>query len=155
MKQFTIDQAGKIENTSHDTILALCSDNINYSIKVPKKLKQELFKGCKKKYKKNLTLRVFSYVLYLLLYEQVNEQSVIIIDDEYPGHGKDIKRNLLTHLQQPYPVIKFDLVGKKDISHQLANQTFRGRIKPHKVVTYEELNLPVFIPDKVLKKMRR
>jgi len=36
MSYFTVDQAGKIENTSDNTVLALCSEKIQYTIKLLK-----------------------------------------------------------------------------------------------------------------------
>jgi hypothetical protein len=153
MKQFTVDQAGKVENTSVDTILALCSDEIQYSIKIPKKIKQEIFNKCKKRHKKNITFRLFAYGLYLLLKNKVNKNSIIIIDNEYHGHDKDIKVMLLKNLEVSKDQIRFDLVGKKDLSHKVANQTFNGKLKPNNIITEKQISLSKICPINKIKKV--
>lgn len=150
---FSIDQSGKIEDTSVDTILAMCSNDIQYSIKIPKKLKQDLFIKCKKSSKKNLTFRLFSFCLYLLLKNKIQKNSIILIDEEYSGHNADIKQLLLKNLKIKKEQITFGLVGKKDASHRVANQTFSGRLKPNEIITEELLNLNKIIPKSKLKKI--
>ncbi|MDP3698158.1 MAG: hypothetical protein Q8R47_01085 [Nanoarchaeota archaeon] len=120
MRHFTIDQSGKAEDTSMDTILAFSSNEIQYSIRISKKIKQNIFTQCQKKHKTNLALRLFSYGLYLLLKEKVDKDSIVIIDDEYPGHGRDIKQYLVQHLGLQKEQIKFTLIGKKDSAHKIA-----------------------------------
>src|SRR3989344_4265826 len=153
MRHFTIDQSGKVEDTSAHTILAFSSNEIQYSIKIPKQIKQGIFTSCQKKHKTNLALRLFSYGLYLLLKEKVDKDSIVIIDDEYPGHGKDIKQYLMQHTSLQKEQIRFALIGKKDSAHKIAYLTFCGKLKPNYVVTEKEFNLNVIIPTKKLKEL--
>ncbi len=153
MRHFTIDQSGKVEDTSVDTILAFSSHDIQYSIKISKKIKQNILTQCQKKHKNVLVLRLFSYGLFLLLKDKANEDSVVSIDDEYPGHGKDIKQHLMSFLGLQSEQIKFTLIGKKDPAHIIAYQTFRGKLKPNHVVTEKEISLEVLIPAKKIKEL--
>ncbi len=153
MRHFTIDQSGKIEETNVDTILAFSSSEIQYSIKIPKQMKQNIFIQCQKKHKTTLVLRLFSYDLSLLLKGKVNKDSIISIDDEYPGHGKDIKQHLTQYLGLQEEQIKFTLIGKKDSAHRIAYQTFRGKLKPDQIVTEKEFNLEIIIPAKKIKEL--
>lgn len=152
MHYFSIDQAGKIEETNKDTILALYSNEIQYSIKIPKKIKQELFNQCKKRHRKKIMLRMFFFGLFLLLKDKIQENSTIIIDNEYPGHEKNIKQLLLKFLKIKKEHIRFDSIGKKDPSHNIANKTFSGKLKPNEIITEKLLNLNRIIPKKKLKK---
>lgn len=144
---FTIDQAGKIEHTNEDTVLALCTAETQYAIKIPKLLKQNIFNRCKREYKNNLVYRIFSYGLYLLLKDRITNNSILLIDEEYKGHGKDIKNYLLKYLEKmPAENIRFQELGKKDLSHRIANQTFSGKLKPNEIITEKQLNLNVILP---------
>ena len=131
-----VDQAGKIEDTTKDTILAYVSQESQYTIKIPKKIKQDIFNRCRKRYRRNITLRFFSYALYLLLKDA--DFSMIIIDDEYPGNGRDIK-NMLSHKLKKDSII-FTNLGKRDLSHTVANQTFSGKLKPNRIITEIDIN---------------
>lgn len=153
MRHFTIDQSGKVEDTSVDTILAFSSNEMQYSIKIPKYLKQNIFSQCQKKYKTNLALRLFSYGLYLLLKEETNNESVVIIDDEYPGHSKDIKQYLMQHSNLQKEQIRFELIGKKDQAHKIAYMTFCGKIKPNRIVNERDLNLSLIVQGGRIKEL--
>lgn len=147
---YYIDQAGKIECTCDDTVLALWSDEIQYSIKISKKIKQNIFNACKKSYRKKLMLRLFAYSLHLLIQDKTPKSSIIVIDDEYPGHGKDI----IQHLEQYSGLkrtIRIDLIGKKNHAHRIANQTFSGKLKPNQHIKEEQVDLTKLIPNKKLK----
>lgn len=113
MSYFTIDQSGKVEHTNDDTILALYSERIQYTIKIPKEIKQELFNQCKVSKKNLLTYRIFAFGLYLLLKDKITKSTIIKIDDEYPGHGKDIKNLLLNKLSIKSDQLGFECLGKK------------------------------------------
>ncbi len=151
MSYLTIDQAGKVEHTNVDTILALCSDKIQYTVKIPKELKQELFNQCKARKKNQLTYRIFAFGLYLLLKGRISQSSIIKIDDEYPGHGRDIKILLLNHLSIQSDQLGIENLGKKDPSHKIAYQTYCGKLKPNDIISEKQLNLPKIIPKKRIK----
>ncbi len=152
MDYFTIDQSGKVEHINEDTILALASKKIQYSIKIPKNIKKKIFSKCRKRYKKNITLRLFAYCLYLLLKNKISINSKIIIDKEYYGHERDIKSLLLKNLKLKKYQINFSCVGKKDLSHKIAYKTFSGKLKPNEIITQKELNINKILPKNKIKK---
>jgi len=153
MSHFTIDQAGKIENTAENTILACYSNEIQYSIKVPKKLKQEIFNSCYKKHKKRIMIRMFSFCVSLLLKDKINEDSLVILDNEYDGHQGTIKQLVLTFSKISKNSLQIKEIGKKDPSHRIANQTFSGKIKPNKIITVKELSLEKIFSSKKVRKL--
>jgi len=151
MDYFTVDQAGKIEDTNQDTILAAYSQKVQFTVRLPKELKQDIFNQCKARLKNRLTYRIFAYSLYLLLKDLVKKDSVVKIDDEYTGHARDIKNLLLNHLDVSSSQIGFEMLGKEDQSHRVANQTFSGKMKPNRIITEKQLKLSKIIPSKRLK----
>lgn len=153
MYHFIIDQAGKIEETNLNTVLAFHSNEIQYSILIPSKLKQELFSQCYKKYKNKLTYRIFSYCISLLLRNKLRKDSLIVIDDEYPKHGRDIKSLLIHFLKLEKDCIIIDNIGRKSKAHRIANQTFSGKLKPNKILSKKELNLKKILSRKQLRKL--
>jgi hypothetical protein len=157
MNQFTIDQAGKIEESGKGTILSLCTNEIQYTIKIPSKLKQDIFNQCKKRYKNNITFRIFSYGLSLILENKIKKYDKVIIDNEYPGHENDIKGLLLNYMKGNIKKeqIKFDQLGKKDSSHRIAYQTFCGKLKPNDIIDEERLNLKKIVHNNKLKEFMK
>ncbi|MBR9675968.1 hypothetical protein GOV05_03095 [Candidatus Woesearchaeota archaeon] len=153
MRHISVDQSGKVEATSVDTVLALNSTDIQYSILIPKKIKQEIFGRCKKQYKKKIMIKTFSYSLYLLLKKKVQKNSIIVIDDEYPKHGKNIKNYLATKLKFDAHQITIGNIGKKDEAHRIAYDTYRKKIKPNEVITSKQLNLNKLFSRKDLEKI--
>lgn len=150
-----IDQAGKIEQTEKDTILAFSSEEIQYTIKIPKKIKQDIFSKCKKQHKKQIMLKMFSWGLYLLLKNKINENTLIFIDEEYPQKDRYIKNMLAGYLKINADRIRFDKLGKEDISHKLANNTFSGKLKPNEVITKDQLNISLLYTKKQLEKLQK
>jgi hypothetical protein len=84
--------------------------------------------------------------LFLLLKDRTQYSQIITIDNEYPGHEKDIKALLLNHLRINPNHIRFREIGKDCSSHRIANQTFSGKLKPNEIISREQLNLDNFIP---------
>jgi len=50
-----------------------------------------------------------------------------------------------------YSKIKFDNIGRKDLSHKIANQTFSGKLKPNEIINEKQITLAKIIPQKKLK----
>lgn len=135
-----IDQSGKIEETSRDTILAL-SNGISYSIKISAKTKRKL----QDLYRKIGEPRVFvinTFVvgLYLLIKRDISKITEIVIDIEYPGSEKLIT-NILKEIfsaqkvKRP-PDIHFSLIGKGSKAHKAAVRVFRKENIADKVIEY-------------------
>lgn len=144
MNHFEIDQSGKIEEINHDTVLALHSGEIQYTIKISSQVKQSIFFKYKKRFKKKLVFRIFAIGLCLLLKNKIKPNSIVIIDDEYPKHGKDIKQLLLNNLRQNKikidpQNIRFECVGKKSFVHKIGIQTFNGKIKPNEIISEKQI----------------
>lgn len=135
-----IDQSGKIESNK-DTVIAFSNDE---TIKIRKTLKRELFQKYRKTEKFIFVLKIFSIVVFLTIKEHLKGKESIIIDDEYPGHGRFIKSKLLKLIRKKYPefdekIIRIGRIGKKSEAHKLAYSTFLGKRKPNKIISIEEI----------------
>ena len=82
MMRIELDQSGKIEQKSMDTIIAL-SNNIEYSVLLPKEVKRRLMDKYQKE--KQLILKLFVVCLYYTLENYLHEFVEIVIDIEYEG----------------------------------------------------------------------
>ena len=84
-----IDQSGKVEMLSHDTIIA-SSNEKQHCIKIPKEIKREIFYNYKNKIKQ-LNYKLFSIGVYYCIEKYINSYSSIVIDNEYHNKNKLIK----------------------------------------------------------------
>lgn len=143
---YEIDQSGKVEDTSKDTILSLTNGR-SYSIVIPAKVKKKLqvfFRksGTPRKY----VLFVFSIGIQLLINVTPNKNTIdIFIDMEYPGKDPLIIGVLKKLMPANKRNIYFTRVGKRSRAHYLCYGIATKRIKYTKKtkdiknITYGEL----------------
>lgn len=145
--QADVDMSGRIEETNKPTVLAL-ADGINICISISAKEKRsaiEVLKRRKLKRKRRLIpVRVFSTLLFLLLRDHIEKLDLVVVDLEYPGHEPDIKDWVMTLCRRDGIVVHrdqivFEQVRKKSPAHELAYRTFKGRIRPDRKVTAEDV----------------
>src|SRR3989338_3125557 len=96
-----VDMSGKIEQTEIDTVVAFRNDE-QYSIMLKKKIKTEILKEYRNKYK-DIHYRLFAILIYYCIKNYLNKVQQIVIDQEYEGREEDIKRNLLRVIWKDYP----------------------------------------------------
>jgi hypothetical protein len=138
-----VDQSGKIERTSHDTVVAFSND-FDYAILIPAQVKRETIAALKSKGKRRAHLLLFAMVLYELLRQYLERIEKITIDVEYEGSEPYIKLQLLSLIWQANPYypgdrIAFGRIGKESQAHKRALATYRGRAKADRVVTKQTL----------------
>lgn len=144
-----IDQSGKIEQLNKDSIIAFSNRN-QYSVLIPKKVKQEIFKLYKGKIKE-LRYRLFSIGIYYCLKDYIREKELIIVCCEYQGKENLIKSFLLEYLRKDYPtvdtkIIRFGKIGKSSNAHAVAIDVFRSNRRPNRILSLNEV-------EKCLKKI--
>lgn len=117
MKLF-IDQSGKIEDTSKNTVLAF-SNEINGSILIKAVEKRKLLKIFREQNRpKIFTFQLFSILIYELLVKYKVKNHIVFIDIEYPGQNDLIKSYIIQLINRFKGVaitnhdINFVLVGK-------------------------------------------
>ncbi len=130
-----IDQSGKIEDTSHSTVLA-ASNSVKFSIVLSAKEKRRLQQKFRKiGYPRLFIDYVFAALLYILFTEV--KRSQYIVDTEYTGHTK-IVENLLKFILTDASII-WKQIGKGSPAHDLAYKTFSEKIKPNVTSNAEEI----------------
>ncbi|HLF18836.1 MAG TPA: hypothetical protein VI749_08100 [Candidatus Omnitrophota bacterium] len=135
-----IDQSGKIEATSKNTILCLSNDEW-IAVKIEAKAKrqlQEIFR--RNGQPRNFVLFTFSAGLAILL-DRTKHISRIMVDQEYYGKEaviKNIVLKMLKHREGPLE-INFGNIGKKALAHHRAYAVATGRLKASYTVGLKEL----------------
>lgn len=148
-----IDQSGKIEDTSHDTIIAI-SNHIKSTItlkKTHKRIIQNIFRQLKKP--KLFIPITFSALLSLLIKNSKSNQK-IIIDREYTGYESliiKLTKNNLEKLKCKNNNIEFQNIGKNSPAHDLASKVSHHKKISNKIVTFEEICLLLFSEDQTKK----
>jgi len=132
MSSVEIDQSGKMENLTRDTVLALSND-VQRTIRIPAAVKQKMVAQLRREGKSKLraVLRLFVAGLFLLIWEELKQIDQIVIDTEYTGYEADIRGMLLHRIQRVELTFEkerlvFRRVGKKSPAHRLALATYRG-----------------------------
>ncbi len=117
---YHIDQSGKIEQTSLDTIIAL-SNKEQFALTLPKQIKRIMQK----------------------IFRNEGRQSQIIIDREYRNENL-IKARMSEFLRilgvKSIPDFEFGLVGKSSPAHILAAKVGNEKVKSNLVITLEEIS---------------
>lgn len=139
-----IDQSGKIEYTSMDTVIAF-SNSKSKSVLIVKKEKREI----QKFYREHKQSRIFIYktfacLIYLIIKDDLQQIKEIIIDQEYKGHEAEIKHYLLQIIYKTKKDfhrdnITFKQIGKKSPAHILAYKTYIKSNQANIVVKADEL----------------
>ena len=143
MKIF-IDQSGKVEYTSHPTIVAY-SNGYQKSIYISTKDKQEILHVFREVEKPDMfTFRTFGILMAILVEKDINKITSIIIDIEYPGNEDLIKDTFLQSLRKKgitfdRSLIHFAQIGKKHQCHKTAIEVFRGNKKPDIAVSAKKV----------------
>ncbi|TSC88360.1 MAG: hypothetical protein G01um101416_28 [Microgenomates group bacterium Gr01-1014_16] len=140
-----VDQSGKIGDTRVNTVLAFSNSN-KYSIEVTSQVKRKCLETLRQNGKSGTTLylELFSSCLFLLLKDHIDNVGTVKIDIEYQGHNAKIKEHLINLFlgvgkKIDKDKIEFILIGKKSNAHLLAIGVYRGKIKPDKKISFEDI----------------
>lgn len=133
-----MDQSGKIDQTSLDTVIAL-TNGIKYTLLFKKRDKRVVEKEFRKrKLQKIFMVIIFANLVAFVIKNSKSKKSVLI-DTEYTGHNKFIEKIIQERLGNKCPKIKFGFVGKESKSDELAKKVARKKIKPDYIITASEV----------------
>jgi len=145
MADVEIDQSGRTDVLTIDTVLALSND-VQEAILIPKSVKRECQAQLKARgmRKALIGVRLFSAGLVLLLEECIHTLESVTIDLEYTGWEGEIKRHVLRQLRARGHIVNedqivFRQIGKKSPAHALAWRTLKGYRIPERRVAAAEL----------------
>jgi len=139
-----IDQSGKIENTSKNTIIGF-SNNIFGSIFISAKDKREIQKIFRNAGKSRIFVyKLFAVLIFLLIIKHLENIDQVTIDDEYPGKGYLIKNFLFQEIQKINPTFSVEniiikRIGKKSRAHYIAYGVAIDKKLPDKRVSIKEI----------------
>ena len=109
-------------------------------------VKDDLYRTIINPSKSRLTgeLKVFSAMLYLLLMPFLDQIGHILIDEEYPGHGADIRGMLLNHMRRdgfdfPKGNIAFGNIGKHSPAHELAYSVYKCKTRQNLLIRTRDI----------------
>jgi len=120
-----IDQSGKIENTSKNTVVSFSNGKFK-SIFISARDKREIQDFFRRIGKPKMFIyRTFAILIFLLIKNNLKEIDEIIIDKEYPGKSSLIRNFILRETREINPRfseenIEFQRIGKKSRAHFLA-----------------------------------
>ncbi len=137
-----VDQSGKIEDYL-DTVVAFRNGE-QFSVLLERRLKSEVIKLYKIRYK-DIVYRLFAICVFYCIRDYLDKIQIIVIDEEYQGRERDIKKHLLRFIWKHRPnfdkdKIRFERIGKKSTAHRLAYQTFIGKLSPNKVLNRKDID---------------
>ncbi len=139
---YQIDQSGKIEQTSLDTVIAF-SNGKKYTIlldKTTKRSLQRIFKDFGKP--EMFVYQTFATIL-AIIFKEVKPASKVIIDIEYPGK-ENLIAVLINEVFERFSwkkdfYFEFGRVGKSSPADHLAALVARKKSKPDKILGLEEI----------------
>lgn len=136
-----VDQSGKIEYYTNTVVAFRNSEQ--FSILLNRKIKNEILTKYRKEHR-DITYRLFAICVYYCVKDYLDKIQKIIIDLEYTGKERDIKKYLLLFIRRIKPNfdkdrIQFDKIGKISPAHRLAYQTFIGKLAPNKILSKKEI----------------
>ncbi len=135
--KYQIDQSGKIEQMSKDSVIAY-SNNSKAAILIPRKLKRRLQEVFRLHGFTSLFIYYsFSVGIYYLI-EKFKQPEDITVDTEYPGKDKIISQfinKLLEKNKKPKHYIQFSRIGNRPPAHYVAKDVFNKKIKPNRLLT--------------------
>jgi len=138
IKNYQIDQSGKIEQTNRTTIICLAngtSDTIEISAKIKRQL-LEIFR--RNGQPRNFILFSFCGGLSIIL-KRNPSINYVVIDREYFGKEPVIKEILLEMLGKKQIEIHFSLIGRKVNAHKNGYLTFIKKLKPKKKTKLKDI----------------
>jgi len=143
--QAKIDQSSKIEYTSKNTVIAYANHKQkSLLIKAKEKRKiEKIFRQAGKPY--IFIYKTFAILIYLLIKDDLDQISQIIIDTEYHGHEPLIKDFLLQIIRGKKgklidpDAICFRQIGRKSEAHKKAINTYKGKLDPDMVVASQDV----------------
>jgi hypothetical protein len=142
--EYQVDQSGKIEDTSKDTVLAVASNDFHYTLKLSSKAKREVQNFYRDTgQSKTFIYQTFAICLFSLLNAYNMKIKAVVIDKEYPGHEELIGK-MLTKLFKIFEVgsritFSFGLIGKKSPAHAVAHDVATRRKQEDKRVGVIEI----------------
>lgn len=96
---FEADQSGRIEETNRDTVIAIASKNVQFSLRISAKTKRTIerdYKGTGKP--KLFAVKTFAIAVAFLIKKSKAKINDLIVDIEYPGHERIIKEIICEQL---------------------------------------------------------
>ena len=139
-----IDQSGKIEDTSKNTVVAF-SNSKSGSIFISARDKREIQNFFREIGKPRVFIyKTFAILIFLLIKDDLKKINWIIIDEEYPGKENLIKNYLIQEIRKAQlgfrsDNILFKQIGKKSKAHSVGYLTYAGKISPTKKIKAREL----------------
>lgn len=137
---YEVDQSGKIEATSKNTILCLSNDQWA-AVKIDAKIKrqlQEIFR--RNGQPRNFVLFTFCAGL-AILFEHVTDIHKVTVDQEYYGKEAIIKNIVPKMLNQKTRLLEiyFGRIGKRALAHHRAYAVAIGKLKASYTVGLDEM----------------
>jgi len=131
-----IDQSGRVEYTSHKTVIADSLGNCLYVTTLTKKIIQELYR--KAKIPRIFVYEFFALLISLLIKETFSKTQTYIIDTEYPGKSDLIERHILKFCKRLIPKlnpdqISFGTIKEGSKSDKTAHEEFLKIKKAEKI----------------------
>lgn len=149
MPVLQINQSGKFEQTSDDTILLCCTienDGPFYSVLIPAEVKKSAISFLRNRGNSKIKslLKGFAATLALLIHKCNAVPLEFYIDKEYLKHSEQIKVYLFNYLSENHKIrkdtIKFSpLRVYSTRSHELALETRKGKYSVNSVISEKEL----------------
>lgn len=140
-----IDQSIKIEETNKNTIIGMANfRNEAFTVIIKGRTKRRLKEEFRKIGKPNLfKFRAFvAGVVLMIKYSGFKDISDVVIDEEYSGKEK-ILRSMFLEMWSGYfkkvPNFEIDNIGKKSNAHKISYYTMKGKHKPDKEISFDEL----------------
>ena len=130
-----IDQSGKVEDTSHDTVVAFSNGKQkSLQIQAEEKRKiQQIFREAGKPHM--FAVKTFAILVYLLVQDDLEKIERLTIDREYVGYEWLVKQVLLQIIRRrgnrmEKEDVVFWSVGKQSRAHKRALAVYRGNLAP-------------------------
>lgn len=139
-----IDQSGKIEFTSQDTVVAFSNGETKTLLikAADKRLVQSYFRAAGKP--DIFVYKTFSVLIFFLVENDLAKISRLVIDIEYPGKN-DLIKNFLTGMFRKHGIdpgrieIAFALVGRKRNCHIQGLTVHRGHVNPDATMKVKDI----------------
>ncbi len=127
-----IDQSGRVEYTSHKTIIGDSLGNIVGLSTKDKRTLQKLYREADKP--RVFVTELFSALVALLIKKSWNPTRMYMIDTEYPGKSETIKSSIIkiSHklgISLEAHQLSFGGVGKTSKAHESAHRRFAGKTR--------------------------